>query len=253
MLISLPMYDWPEVHWAVNALAAGIAAHSGTAASLEREADHAATWRRQDLLFSQTCGYPFTHEFKGLLQYIASPHYAADGCDGPRYRSILLAREPVPLAAFAGRVAAVNAKDSMSGMLALRLAFAPCAENSPFFKRSLVTGSHLASMTAVRTREADVCAIDAVCVEMARRYRPADLDGLVEVARSPSVPGLPFVTRCGDVTALRQALQGVFDDPRLAGAREALLLSGFSILSDDAYDIIPQLEDDLRSTGGFTL
>ncbi len=253
MLISLPMYDWAEVRWATEALAAGIAAHLGQPAAFIREADHAGAWRHRELLFSQTCGYPFTHEFMGLLKYIATPHYAADGCDGAFYRSILLAREKKPLASFAGSVTVVNSMDSMSGMLALKLAFAPYTEQDAFFKRSFITGSHLASMTAVRAGQADVCAIDAVCVAMARKHRPGDLEGLVEVGRSPSVPGLPFVTRSGDATVLRDALRRVFDDPALVPARDALLLSDVSALASDAYDVIPQLERDLEKRGGFVL
>ena len=122
MIASLPMYDWPELRWATDKWWGGIAQHLGVALGLTREADHMAAWRRDDLLFSQTCGYPITHEFRGALHLLATPHYAAAGCEGPNYASFVFARETAPIAMFRGGVAAINADDSMSGMLALRLA-----------------------------------------------------------------------------------------------------------------------------------
>ncbi len=84
-------------------------------------------------LFSQACGYPFTHEFKDLLKYIATPHYAVPGCQGANYCSFIFARFDQPLDSFRGGIAAVNNPDSMSGMLALKLVFAPFATEGKFF------------------------------------------------------------------------------------------------------------------------
>jgi ABC-type phosphate/phosphonate transport system substrate-binding protein len=212
-----------------------------------------AAWRRPDLLFSQTCGYPFTHEFRGRLAYVATPHYGADGCRGAGYSSIVFARDMQPLAAFRGSRAAINAPDSMSGMLALQLVFAPLAEQGEFFDATICTGSHLASLAAVRAGAADVCAIDAVCVAMARRHRPEALAGLAEIARSPQVPGLPYVTVCGDVARLRAALSAVFADPALRATRDQLFLTGYSVLATQAYDRITILEDAMRQAGGLKL
>jgi hypothetical protein len=61
MLASLPMYDWPEIRSATDAWWAGIARHAGLGFPLTRVPDYAELWRRDDLVFSQTCGYPFTH------------------------------------------------------------------------------------------------------------------------------------------------------------------------------------------------
>ncbi len=102
---------------------AGLSRHLGVAVELDRNPDHFAAWRRDDLAFSQTCGYPFTHEFKGLLKYIATPHYAVPGCHGANYCSFIFARFDQPLDSFRGGVAAVNNPDSMSGMLALETGF----------------------------------------------------------------------------------------------------------------------------------
>ena len=253
MIASLPMYDWPEVRESTDAWWAGIARHLGTHATLRRGGEHAAHWQNRDLLFSQTCGYPFTHEFRGKLKLVATPHYGVDGCRGPNYRSMVFARENQPLESFRGATAAVNNPDSMSGMLALQLAFGPHARNGRFFGHAAETGSHIASMIAVRDGKADVCAIDSVCTAMAKAYRPDYLEGLVEIARSPEVPGLPYVTVGGDVAKLRQALVGAFADPGLREARDRLFLTGHSLLTEKDYARIPELETEMRQNGGLKL
>ncbi len=253
MIATLPMYDWPEIRGDTEAWWSGIARHLGSATPLSHQADYMASWERPDLLFSQTCGYPFTHALKGKVHYLATPRYAADGCDGTRYSSMIFAREKKPLAAFRGSTAAVNTPDSMSGMLALKLVFAAHAEQGAFFGKAILSGGHRKSLAAVREGRADVCAIDAVCVELARRYAPQDLEGLVEIARSPSVPSLPYITVGGNVPELRRALQAACDDPMLAMTRKRLLIAGVDVIDEAAYGAITDYEREMERGGGLTL
>jgi ABC-type phosphate/phosphonate transport system substrate-binding protein len=241
IVASLPMYDWPEVRTHADHFWQGLLRHAGQTGALDRSTDYAELWRNPLLAFSQTCGYPFTHEFNGLMNYIATPHYAADGCEGANYCSIIFAREVKPLAEFYSSTIAINAMDSMSGMLAARLVFTPFEKSGEFFRRTKITGGHRNSLAAVRTKFADVCAIDSVCVALAKKYCPQELEGLVEIARSPQVPGLPFVTRQNPNT-WRNALLKAFTDPELDETRHALLLAGVSILPDHAYNQILELE-----------
>ena len=242
---SLPMYDWPEIREHTDAFWAGFERHSGLSVKLDREGPYSDPWRNPNLIFSQTCGYPFTHEFKGLLNYVATPHYLCAGCKEAAYSSFIFARRAAPLQEFRGKTPAVNAMDSMSGMLALKLVFAPFVIGGEFFERKLITGGHLDSLQAVREGQADVCAIDAVCVALAEKYRPEALEGLVEIAQSPMVPSLPFVTRMANPDHLRMALTKTFADPELKSTREALLMAGFSNLGAGAYDRITDLENTL--------
>jgi ABC-type phosphate/phosphonate transport system substrate-binding protein len=244
MIASLPMYDWPEIREATDQWWAGIARHMSVHADLWRSEDFQAAWSNPDLMFSQTCGYPFTHAFRGQLQLVATPHYAAAGCEGPNYCSFIFTRNTAPIATFRGAKAAINGMDSMSGMLALKLAV---GEND-FFGSEIITGSHIASLQAVQTGEADICAIDAICVALARRHRPELLKGLNIISASPQVPGLPYVTRQNEVSKLRHALKNALADPELQHARETLLIAGASELPVSAYDIILKLENDLRHT-----
>ncbi len=253
MIAALQMYDWPEIRDATDRWWTGLAHHMRLNLQLSRPDDFTGPWYRDDLIFAQTCGYPFTHALKGRVQLVATPHYNADGCDGPNYCSIVLAREKRPLGDYRGAMAAVNTPDSMSGMLALKLVFAPLAKDARFFSGAVLTGGHLNSMAAVREARADVCAIDSVCVALAQRYRPEALRGLVEIARSPAVPGLPWITRAGDPKSLREGLTRAFSDPGLKQERESLLLSGFSVLEVSAYDRITGLEAEMERGGGLQL
>src|SRR6185369_8216765 len=75
-------------------------------------------------------------------------------------------------------------------------------------------------------------------------------------ARSP-LPARPFVTSAGrpasQVARIEAALQRAFSDPALAEMREALLLTGLSVLSDDDYERIVELERETEAIGGLTL
>jgi ABC-type phosphate/phosphonate transport system substrate-binding protein len=239
------MYDWPEIRKYTDFFWAAFERHSGLCVTLDRESPYSEPWRNADLIFSQTCGYPFTHEFNGLLNYIATPHYHCAGCNGATYTSFIFARHAAPLQDFRGKTPAINSTDSMSGMLALKLVFAPFVKDGEFFERKLVTGSHLNSLQAVREGKADVCAIDAVCVALAQKHRPEALEGLVKIAQSPVVPSLPFVTRSGNPEHLRVALEKTLSDPELKTTREALLIDGFSNLGAGAYERITNLENAL--------
>jgi ABC-type phosphate/phosphonate transport system substrate-binding protein len=265
-VMSLPMYDWVEVREATDRWAAGLARHIGEAGirgvdeQLVRFGRYSECWHRSDLVLSQTCGYPLTHALAGSLKPVATPHYRCEGCDGPRYRSVLFVRSsdsgsgPGDLA---GCRAAFNSRDSMSGMLALKLVFAPFAGRQRFFAGAIETGSHMESLAAVAQGNADVCAVDCVVVAYARRHRPRLLAGLVEIARSPPVPALPYVTAAvtaaPDVARLRRAIAAAALDPQLDQARSALFIDGFSELTADDYKEILALERDIPATANVEL
>src|SRR4029077_15357307 len=87
-------------------------------------------WLSDELLFSQTCGYPLTHALKGRVQLLATPCYSADGCEGASYCSFVIVPADSPattLADLQGKRVAFNTPDSQSGMNALRALIAPIA------------------------------------------------------------------------------------------------------------------------------
>lgn len=265
-IISLPMYDWPEVREATDTWAHGIARHlrqhgfPEAPSELLRCENYGEVWLSPDLLLSQTCGYPLTHTYPRCLMPVVTPHYSVEGCAGPHYSSFIMVHRSAnvhQLSDLRSHVSAINDRHSMSGMLALKLMFAPLARAGDFFARTVETGSHLNSLQAVQQGRADVCAIDAVCLAMAKRYRPELLEGLTELARSPSAPGLPMVTSlrrsAEEIGRLRRALEAAFADSTLEHAREALFLAGASVLDIDDYAIILNLERVVQRHGDLTL
>jgi hypothetical protein len=88
---------------------------------------------------------------------------------------------------------------------------------------------------------------------MAKAYRPDYLEGLVEIARSPEVPGLPYVTVGGDVAKLRHALASAFAVPDLQEPRRRLFLTSHSVLNENDYSRITGLETAMQWAGGLQL
>jgi ABC-type phosphate/phosphonate transport system substrate-binding protein len=155
---SLPMYDFPDARRATDAWWTGLAGHLrregalDAPAALLRRDDLIEQWRDPRLTLSQTCGYLLTHQLKADLQPVATPHYTAPGCDGPRYASVILARADHPgaaLADFRGAVAVYSRTYSHAGYNSLRGMVAPLAGAKPFFSRVIASDSHLESIATL--------------------------------------------------------------------------------------------------------
>lgn len=258
---SLPMYDHPAVRDETDRLWAAIAEHLTGAgieapAVLDRRADYPSLWRERDLLLSQTCGYPFATRLRGHVRLVATPVYDCAGCDGPLYSSALVVRadDPVPdLAGCAGRIAAFNARDSQSGHNALRHAVAPLAAGGRFFRETVETGGHAASLLAVAEGWADLCAADCVTWAQIARHQPGLGQRLRVLGFTAPAPGLPLITAgtadAKTLAALRHALAAVAADPALADVRAALMLRGFEFLDDAAYDRPLEMEREAIALG----
>lgn len=259
MIASLPMYDWPEIREATDAWWTGLARHlrvqglRGVPRSLVRGGPPEAVWTHPALLLSQTCGLPLARHFHRRLQVVATPCYAAEGCDGPTYSSAILVRDDSGirhLEDLRGRVAAYNSTDSLSGHLALRLVLAGLG---PLLGGVIETGSHAASMVAVAEGRADVCAIDCVTFAIAERHRPQLTNGFRRIARSPPMPALPYVTSSrradGEVAALRTGLDAAMQDLSLAECRGTLLIGGFKLSPGDAYAAIGRIDTSTPELG----
>lgn len=246
----LPMYDLPEVARATDALWAALARRLRAGGledvpdRLERAADPHEVWASPNLLFAQTCGFPLTHAFAGRLALVATPCYAAAGCEGATYCSRIVVRADDPRPAFdrfAGAVAAINSEDSHSGCNMLRWRVAREAQR-PFFSKVDRTGSHLASLDALRSGRVDIAAIDCVTFALLERHRPHAVDGVRVLEDTPRAPALPFVTAAGasvrEIALLREGVMEIVRDPALAAVRSELLLAGAEVLPLARYDAI---------------
>ena len=250
MHASMPMYDWPELHQAYDEFWAAIRDNiraSGLDAPerLDRSRPHFENWSAPGLLFSQTCGYPFT----GKLQLLATPCYRAEGCDGPNYRSGIIVRRGSALVRgldFRDARLTVNSLDSQSGYWALRAFAAALPDGKGRPREITISGGHRNSLRSVGNGDADVAAIDAVCLAMAARHESAALSRIQIVGWSEAAPGLPFVTAIdhpeSEVAVLRDAVIATVRDPRLSGLRESLFLNDAVRLPPSAYGRIREIE-----------
>ncbi|HEY2890915.1 MAG TPA: PhnD/SsuA/transferrin family substrate-binding protein [Dongiaceae bacterium] len=259
---SLPMYNPAEDPGASAALWRGIAHHlirAGIPDVPERLLDRPPIpdhWLSGDLLFSQTCGYPLTHALKDRVQLLATPCYAAEGCEGSGYCSFVIVgaeSSAATLADLRGKRLAFNTPDSQSGMNALRGLVAPIAERKKFFGDVIETGSHSASLAHVASGKADVAAIDCVSFALFSRHGRADIRRVRVLCRTASAPNLPFITARSTpperVQRLRDGLRAAMADPALAGARQALLLSDIMLLPESAYQPLLDMERDAERLG----
>ena len=257
---ALPMYDWPELREANDALWAAIAdrlrADGVTApGTLDRGRDARAMWTDPGLLFGQTCAWPYVTRLREQVRLVATPIYDTDGCAGGLYSSFLIARSDesgVSLGAYAGRRFAVNAADSLSGHVALRSAMEGEGVSGSEVEW-VETGSHRESVRAVADGRADVAAIDAVCWALAGRHEAEAFGRLKVLNRTPLRPGLPWITAGGtdDVTlaALRRAVFDAIADESTLEARKVLLLAGAEILDEADYLALANLGDHAAPPG----
>ena len=223
---------------------------------LARDVDLPALWRSPNLLFAQTCGYPYVKDLRDSVALIATPEYAFAGCEGAQHRSFVVCRAADArrsLESFRGAVAAVNGWDSNTGMNLFRATIAPVAGRAPFFASVVVTGSHLASLEAVADGRADLAAIDCVTYGLVKRLRTGLIDRTAIVAESPLSPGLPFIAAAGlpdrTVAAVRNALFAALADPGLAGSLDALGLAGARLTTSADYGRVLEIERDAKSAG----
>jgi ABC-type phosphate/phosphonate transport system substrate-binding protein len=253
MRALISMYDMPERTDALKAWWAGLTRHWQAAGlhDIPERADMPddlyELWLAPDLFIAQTCGYPLTHRLRDRVTLVATPVYAVDGCVGPTYHSVIVARRGSDLRGLddvAGKIAAINGYDSQSGWNALRHSL--IGKGAP--ARIVETGGHRRSIAAVREGRADVAAIDCVTYANVEAAAPHETASLHVIARSASAPALPYVTRRdvapADLQKLRDGLQAAIADPALADARTALLIAGIEIVPLQAYDRMLEMEQE---------
>lgn len=258
----LPMYDLPELRGATDALWEAIRealideGFRDAPPRLERARPPLEALSDPALLLGQTCGYPLMTRLRGVVRVVATPRYRAEGCDGARYRSRVVVGPAVrarTIAELEGLRAARNETGSHSGDNALRACVAPHARGGRFFAEVLDTGSHRASLTALRDGRAEVAAIDCVTWALIADVAPAELDGLRAIGFTEPAPALPFVTAAHDadrtLPVLRRVLDRVLGGPEPREVLDRLRLSGAEASSEQSYAPILRMRDDAAAAG----
>jgi ABC-type phosphate/phosphonate transport system substrate-binding protein len=213
-------------------------------------------WLRNDLLVSQTCGYPLATELKHRVAMLGTFRYRAQGCEGIRCSSQLVVHPrnaAKGLGDFRGMTVAFNSTDSQSGYNSLRAMVAPLAVQGRFFGQSIATGSHLASMQAVLEGRADIAAVDAVTLAGLGAQPDRAIKALVIIGQTAHYPGLPVIcanTVPPDVRqAILDAIVAVVQDPAMAPVCAALLMTGFEPIALSDYAICLAMRDQATALG----
>lgn len=240
--IAFPMYDLHPP--ATDALASWVLRRLASVPGERRfirPDDLPSHWQHDELLLSQTCGYPLVTRLT-QVQTVGVFHYAVPGCENTLYRSVLVARageKGKTLSDFYRRRVVCNAPDSQSGYHALRRSLALLGVETPFFQCRLWSGSHRRSLAALQEKTADIAAIDCVSWALMTRYHPQETAGLTVVGETELSPGLPLITSRhtspDTLAVLRNALSALADEKTFLGS---LYIGGFSPASREDYDSI---------------
>ncbi|SDA57894.1 PhnD/SsuA/transferrin family substrate-binding protein [Sinorhizobium sp. NFACC03] len=224
--------------------------------ALQEDMRYDEAWLRPDLLFGQTCGYPYVQRLRGQLQLVATPVYGLPGCDGPLKCSFIIVNAKSAARSIEdlrGARAAINDPGSNSGYNLFRASVAPHAIDGRFFSSVLQTGGHVASIDAVSSGVADIAAIDCVTFGNTLRFDPDRVAGVRILAETKKGPGLPFITAAStpakDLVLLRRVLAETIADPALAEICDTLSLRGISLLGDSDYEALAALDRDAAGQG----
>lgn len=249
MIASLGMYDSGVCAEANDVLWAAIASRlvalglRDVPQALTRDVPLDVLWDRSDLLFAQTCGFPFATRHRGRLRLVAAPRYSAAGCTKDGHRSFVVVAADAPfgsLASLRGARAAINEWTSLTGAHLLGDTVRGAGFEGDFFHGFVVTGSHAASVAAVADGSADVAAIDCVTYAHLADEMPALVGKTRVLGQSRVVPTLPFVVSraLGEVAhaMVLRALQEAMLDPATAFARRVLRLESVRRANPASYD-----------------
>ena len=198
------------------------------------------------LLFGHTCGYPLMFHLRDRVSPFCVPVFDVPGSEGKLYSSRFIVAANSDIASLAdcrGKVVAVNAPDSNSGMNVLRYAISGLDPAGQFFSRVITTGGHLQSLEAVANRQADIAAIDCVCYQLIEDCRPELVAQVRSIGFSVKTCGLPFV-----IPASNTGTEKLIDNLNRALAlapdtvRGKLHLLGFEPVAWDDYQGIVDIE-----------
>lgn len=212
--------------------------------------DPHADWVHPDLVVSMACGWPLVTSLAGTVRVVGTFRYRTPTWEGDHYRSVIVART-TDRSPSVGSTAAVNSFDSLSGWVSLTDWSRRRSGTRDWPGPVTITGSHLASVTAVRNGSADVASIDAVTFAHLRRDHPDVVDDLVEIGNGPHVPCLPLICPIDRddrwVDDLRTALEhaaGRTSDLATSTTMTSIMIDGFSPLDTSAYTELLTLRPD---------
>lgn len=237
----LGMYDFPELRSSWDALYQRAALDVGGAPSaLSWDIGAHDSWLHPDLMLGMACGWPLIKTLRDQVRVVGTFSYA--GTDGPAhmYRSLIVTATGLSFDQIAGAPehvrAALNSTDSLSGNISLLGAFGLGLQ----WPGDVVhTGSHVASIEAIRSGAADVAAIDGMTWRYRQRQAPHTLGGLRVIGHGPLVPCLPLIvpaaTTDAEIDAWRDGFTAAVNVASVGDALDWLMIDGFVPLDNGNY------------------
>ena len=239
MIASLPMYDRQELegahehYWGLirqQLNASGIDAPR----SLVSDGLGDAFWTDDNLVLSQTCGYPYRARLHDSVTLVGAPDWGLEDCPAGYYYSTVVVRrddERNVIDEFAQATIAVNSHDSQSGYIAMRNHL---YEKGLWFSQELISGSHDASARLVASGAADIAALDVVSWRLMRQHETFSTQ-LRVLLKTEATPALPYITaKRFDQNVVFNALENAIS--RLADVdRDRLGLFGVVRIPPSAY------------------
>lgn len=237
MIAVLGMYPFAHLRDSYDQLWQSVASHLVDAPDrLDRAVDLHESWRRDDLLLGQTCGWPLVTSLPELAVVGAFDVVAPFAAAG-RYRSVLVGvrpQSPAELASTPDSVVAMNSDTSLSGWISL------CAALGRRPQRVLTTGSHGESVRAVSEGRAHLASIDALSFEFLMEAERPMVSRLHIVGHGPLVPSLPLVTSFTHrLDELRQAVAVAVTETTAVCTR--LRIRGFVPFDRSDYESLTEL------------
>ena len=228
------MYPFADVREGYDTLWSMVRARIGVGPErLDHDIDIHDSWRRDDLVLGQTCGWPLVTQLPELV-VVGALEPMVDHAEGHRYRSVVVASKASPTG-----VVAANSPDSLSGWVSLVHALGRVPADV------LWTGSHAESLRAVGEGRADTASLDAVTWVHLRRIAPERAQSVTVTGLGPLVPSLPLVMapRFADLLpAMRQALAEIVTSPEFVAWADRLRIAGFVPLDRHEYEGLRALE-----------
>ena len=250
-VVTLPMYDLPEVADATTALLDALANELTRAGWPTRPStnkpgdhrDHIAHWLDPSTALSQSCGLPYVEELDGRVAIVGTLQWHGIVDDRGHYRSkVVVAADhrAGSLADLCGARPVVNGRESLSGWCSLGVALASVADDPSFVAPFVVAGSHIESLQRLRSGTADVTSVDPATYRLLERHRPDALVGTRVLTDGPRIPATPLITRIDTPIGLqevRACVRRALDRPTLADALTLLGIDG--LVAMDQADYLP--------------
>ena len=261
--VSLPMYDFPEVHSATMKLVESVAAAlrgigEDVAAHVPQNTVHSGLvehWTSDTTYLSQSCGLPYVEELQPFVDVIGTFRWKSVSDDRGWYRTVIVTRPGLAarsLAELEGRTPVVSNVYSLSGWCSLGCALARVTSDPHFVKPYIQGGGHAGSLQALQEGRADFASIDSGTFQLLSRHRPSLTAGVEVIDQGPLVPATPLqVSKKRSVVSLEEIRSVVAGAVNAAGnldARNEIGIDSFVGVDNDVYlrEIPPLVDTALR-------